>query len=133
SAVKAPTPRDLQGISADSSSGTRTPSTDSSHQPTSTPDVISRDGQPQAGAGDGQGQQPEKGRPTHDPLPTQQPSGNGKGGGPNIGEAVGYSILGLVALALVIGCCVGLKRVGRMQARANEEYEMSRRMRRGYR
>lgn len=75
-----------------------------------------------------QEEQPQHKQPISPPL-----SGSGKGEGPNTGEVIGYSLLGLFGVALVIGVFVGLRRRGRARARANEEYEMSRRRRRYYR
>ncbi|KAK3489568.1 uncharacterized protein B0T23DRAFT_431017 [Neurospora hispaniola] len=75
-----------------------------------------------------QEEQPQHKQPISPPL-----SGSGKGEGPNTGEVVGYSLLGLFGVALVIGIFVGLRRRRRARARADEEYEMSRRRRRYYR
>ncbi|KAK3396651.1 hypothetical protein B0T20DRAFT_395162 [Sordaria brevicollis] len=74
----------------------------------------------------------EDGQPYHDPLPPHPPSDDDKKNKhPNTGEIVGYSILGLVGLAAVVGVWIGLRKVGRMRAQT-EEIEMSNRRRRNY-
>ncbi|CCC05603.1 hypothetical protein SMACR_09564 [Sordaria macrospora] len=126
SVVKVPGPHDQRAISDDLSSSTHTLPTESGYEPTSTSDISSQGG---GGGGGGQGQQPDDGRPTHDPLPISPPTGHKT----NMGAAVGYSLLGLAAVAVVIGFCLGLRWRRKLRRRAREEYEMSRRMRRGYR
>ncbi|KAK3500521.1 hypothetical protein B0T13DRAFT_447203 [Neurospora crassa] len=71
----------------------------------------------------------QEGQPQHNQPVSPPLNGSGKGEGPNTGEVVGYSLLGLFGVALIIGIFVGLLRRRRARARADEEYEMSRRRR----
>ncbi|KAK3500522.1 hypothetical protein B0T13DRAFT_447204 [Neurospora crassa] len=148
SVIKPPAAQDDPAFSEDLN--TRTPTVHTVFQPMTTAiyHVVGRqDGQPPTGAPNSGfggpetgprtgGQQPEKPKPTHDPLPTLAPNDSDSGGGGNggqIGAIIGGVFTGIIGFILVV--CVIKGRKARMEAQEedDDEYEMRRQRRRGRR